>query len=88
MFLTTLKDVLKFLKQSQVSPQEIRYVARLLRNSIRTSADIPTSEFSHDIKIQTNFWNYVKANLEYSTPPSPSFTMTACTSFFQIFFRS
>ena len=34
----SLKVALTFLKQSQASPQEIRYVARLLRNRLRTSA--------------------------------------------------
>jgi len=37
----SLKSNLKFLKQSQASPNEIRYVSRLLRNRIRTSAEIP-----------------------------------------------
>ena len=84
----SLKVALKFLKQSQASPQEIRYIARLLCNRLRTSADIPTSEFSHDTRIQNNFCNYVKGNLDSATSPSLSFTMTTCTSFFHEFFRS
>ena len=83
----SLKVSLKFLKQSQASPNEIRYVSRLLRNTIRTSADVPLSEFNHDIRIQNNFWNYVKSKLDSSTSSSPSFSMSACTNFFHDFFR-
>ena len=82
----SLKANLKFLKQSQASPNEIRYVSLLLRNRIRTSAEIPTSEFAHDIRIQNNFWGYVKTNLNSGTSPFPSFNMTTCTTFFRDFF--
>ena len=42
----SLKVSLKFLKQSQASPNEIRYVSRLLRNTTRTSADVSLSEIT------------------------------------------
>ena len=67
---------------------EIRYVSPLLRNRIHTSADIPTSEFAHDIRIQSNFWGYVKTNLNSGASPFPSFNMTTCTTFFRDFFRA
>ena len=84
----SLKSNLKFVKQSQASPNEIRYVLRLLRNRIRTSAEIPSSEFAHDIRIQNNFWRYVKTNLNSSASPCPSFNMATCTTFFRDFFRA
>ena len=56
----SLKVALTFLKQSHTSLQEIRYAARLLRKILRTSANIPTSGFSHDTRIQNTVWNYVK----------------------------
>ena len=89
-----LKGSLKCLKQSQASPNEIRYVSHLLRNTICTSADVPISEYNHDIRIQTNFWNCVKSKLDSSTSSSPSLErfvfvclVYICQSFKKIIFH-
>ena len=84
----SLKTNLKFLKQTQASPLEIKYVSRLLRNKLRNTTGKPTSEIDHNEQIKKNFWGYVKANLKNSSSLSPSFDTETCRTFFQDFFRS
>ena len=84
----SLKTDLKYLKQSQAPISEIRYVARLLRQKISTSAVESMPEVDHDNKIQNNLWSYVKTYLHCSTSPLPSFSVENCTSSFREFFRS
>ena len=84
----SLKTNLKFLKQTQASPLEIKYVSRLLRNTLRNTTGKPTSEVDHNEQIKKNFWGYVKANLKHSSSLSPSFDIETCRTFFQDFFRS
>ena len=84
----SLKTALKYLKQSQVPILEIRYVARLLRQKISTSAVESMPEVDHENKIQNNLWIYVKTYLHCSTSPLPSFSVENCTSSFREFFRS
>ena len=79
---------MKFLKQTQASPLEIKYVSRLLRNKLRNTAGKTTSEIDHNEQIKKSFWGYVKANLKHSSSLSPSFDIETCLTFFQDFFRS
>ena len=84
----SLKTALKYLKHSQAPILEIRYVARLLRQKISTSAVESMPEVDHDNKIQNNLWSYVKTYLHCSTSPLPSFSVENCTSSFREFFQS
>ena len=51
----SLKSKLKFLKQIQASPFEIKYVSRLLRNKLRNTTVKPTSGIYHNEQIKKNF---------------------------------
>ena len=82
----SLKTNLKFLKQTQASPLEIKYVSRLLRNKLRNTTGKPTSEIDHNEQIKKNFWGYVKANLKHSSSLSPSFDIETCRTFSRISF--
>ena len=51
----SLKTNLKFLKQTQASPLEIKYVSRLLCNKLRNTTGKPTSEIDHNEQIKRTF---------------------------------
>ena len=83
----SLKSNLKFLKQTQASSFEIKYVSCLLHNKLRNTAGKPTSEIYYEEQIK-KIWGYVKENLKHSSSFSPSFDIETCRTFFQNFFPS
>ena len=82
-----LKKALKLLKSTNSNVTEIKYVARLLRNSLRTnntnkSASTLDNSFNHDDYIHRNFWGYVKNVLKTKRELLPTFSMSECLSYF------
>ena len=82
-----LKKTLKHLKSSNSDLTEIKYVARLLRNTLRNTSNNLTASnhddsFNHDDYIQRNFWGYVKNVIEVKDRMLPTFTMPECFSYF------
>ena len=85
-----LKRELKKLKKDKSidNSQEIRYVARLLRDKIspNTAREV-ISTIDHDLEITKSFWGYCKRFLESTTKTVPTFTRDVCTDFFLKTFR-
>ena len=81
-----LKKTLKHLKSTNSDLTEIKYVARLIRNTLRnTSNNLIASNhddsFNHDDYIQRNFWGYVKNVIKVKDRMLPTFTMPECLSY-------
>ena len=83
-----LKKCLKQLKLSNTDPNEIKYVARTLRDKLRNACQINTTQnqnktFNHDNYISRNFWGYVKNILNKNTCLLPCFPMSECLNYFK-----
>ena len=83
----SLKTQLKNLKRCNADLAEIRFVAKLLRSKLRDCSKQHNVSIDHDKQIEKNFWGYVKSYFKSSTSSSPSFDISACTRYFQDFFR-
>ncbi len=82
-----LKKALKHLKSTNSDLTEIKYVARLVRNTLRNvnnnlTASNHDESFNHDDYIQRNFWGYVKNVFKVKDQMLPTFTMSECFSYF------
>ena len=82
-----LKKALKHLKSTSSDLTEIKYVARLVRNTLRNANNNLTASnhdesFNHDDYIQRNFWGYVKNVFKVKDQMLPTFTMSECFSYF------
>jgi len=81
-----LKKALKILKSSNNNVEEIKYVARTLRDKLQKSQHDPDKtdiNIDHDKYISKNFWGYVKNILNKKTSALPTFNMTECASYFR-----
>ena len=81
-----LKKTLKHLKSSNSDLTEMKYVARLLPNTLRNTSNNLTASnhddsFNHDDYIQRNFWGYVKNVIKVKDRTLPTFTMPECLSY-------
>jgi len=78
---------LKNLKKCNADLAQIRFVAKLLRSKLRDCSQQHNVSIGHEKQVETNFWGYVKSYFKSSTSSSPSFDISACTRYFQDFFR-
>ena len=87
-----LKRILKVLKRSGDDIEEIKFVSRKLRLTLRNGniGDVKTTNinFDHDSLISKSFWGYVKRFLTSKDKKLPSFTEADCISFFRNVFTS
>ena len=87
-----MKRILKVLKRSGDDIEEIKFVSRKLRLTLRNGniGDVKTTNinFDHDSLISKSFWSYVKRFLTSKDKKLPSFTEADCISFFRGVFTS
>ena len=87
-----MKRILKVLKRSGDDIEEIKFVSRKLRLTLRNGniGDVKTTNinFDHDSLISKSFWGYVKRFLTSKDKKLPSFTQADCISFFRNVFTS
>jgi hypothetical protein len=85
-----LKKVLKKLKSDNGNLMEIKFVAKKLRNRLRTRADTDQQhadinaldEIDHNELINKNFWGYVKNIFTKKSDSLPTFDLAQCTAYF------
>lgn len=83
-----LKKALKKLKSQNGDVLEIKFVAKQLRNLLKSNTHQSNTvnhqpgEIDHDNLINKNFWGYVKRFFKKNTSSLPSFNMAQCTSYF------
>jgi hypothetical protein len=84
------KKVLKKLKSDNGNLMEIKFVAKKLRNRLRTRADTDeqhadinaSDEIDHNELINKNFWGYVKNIFTKKSDSLPTFDLAQFTAYF------
>jgi hypothetical protein len=85
-----LKKVLKKLKSDNGNLMEMKFVAKKLRNRLRTRDDTDqqhahinaSDEIDHNELINKNFWGYVKNIFTKKSDSLPTFDHAQCTAYF------
>ena len=84
-----LKKELQLLKRNGAPVIEIKYVSRVLRQRLNSSASTVVKNISnHDNFISKSFWGYVKRVLRTSSTLLPSFSKDQCSQYFFKMFSS